>query len=332
MTDTAPMRILAYDGQTGVVVDHRAMPPSRSDASAALVWVHVDRAVDGPLPDLADVPFALPTAVQRSLIATESRPRCDMVGDGILLNIRVPAHPDKPSHPSAADDALVSLRIWAQQGQLVSVSLRPAIILPGVEEAFLNGRVRDAGDLLITLALAAAESLDPEVAAIGDALDALECAIDSKSAFSMRREVTRLRSASVEYRRFILPQRIAIERLAQMPLDWINEGERVSLREASDRFARMAEELESIRERAAVLHDELADLRAEKLDTRSLQIAIATTIFMPLTFITGLLGMNVKGIPYAEQEWAFNGVMLVCLLIATGIASWFAWRGWSRGG
>lgn len=332
MINAAPMRILAYDGENGTVIDHHTLA-TRSPATAhGLVWVHVDKAVDGPLPDLADVPFPLPVAVRRSLVATESRPRCDLVGDGILLNIRVPANPDKPAHPSAADDALVSLRIWAQQGRLVSVSLRPAIILPGVEQAFLGGRVRDAGDLLIMLALAAAEALDPEVAAIGDALDALECAIDSKSPFSMRREVTRIRSASVEYRRFILPQRIAIERLAQMPLDWINEGERVSLREASDRFARMAEELESIRERAAVLHDELADLRAEKLDTRSLQIAIATTIFMPLTFITGLLGMNVKGIPYAEQEWAFNGVMLVCLLIATAIASWFAWRGWSRGG
>ena len=96
----------------------------------------------------------------------------------------------------------------------------------------------------------------------------------------------------------------------------------------ADRFARMAEELESIRERAAIVHDELTDLRAEELDKRGLVIAIVAFVFLPLTFLTGLLGMNVEGIPYAKEPWAFWGVVGVCLLVGMGVIGYFVWRRW----
>ena len=71
----------------------------------------------------------------------------------------------------------------------------------------------------------------------------------------------------------------------------------------------MAEELEAVRERAALLHEQITDLRAEQIDQRALYIAVVAFIFLPLTFITGLLGMNVQGIPYAHEPWAFWGVI-----------------------
>ncbi|NEL27822.1 MAG: zinc transporter ZntB, partial [Xanthomonas perforans] len=81
--------------------------------------------------------------------------------------------------------------------------------------------------------------------------------------------------------------------------------DRLHLSAAADRAARMAEEVDSIRERAALIHETLTDLRAEQLDQRSLQIAIVAMVFLPLTFVTGLLGMNVEGIPFAKEPWAF---------------------------
>src|SRR3546814_17689593 len=88
----------------------------------------------------------------------------------------------------------------------------------------------------------------------------------------------------------------------------------------------MAEELEAVRERAALAHEELTDLRGEQLDRRSLIVSIVALIFLPVTFITGLLGMNVQGIPFAPQPWAFWGVFAFCVLFAfaveIGRASW----------
>jgi zinc transporter len=237
-----------------------------------------------------------------------------------------------PEEELAAADALVSLRAWSICGVTVTVSLRRSAIIDPVLDQFRSGRLHDSGDILIALAVAAGEAIDPLVAGIGDDLDALECQIDAKSSFALRRRVTALRTRAVEVRRFVQPQRQALDRLALLPVDWLDDIERASVREGSDRFARMTEELESIRERAAVLHDELTDLRAEKLDTRSLQIAIVAMIFLPLTFITGLMGMNVGGVPYAAHPHGFWVVTAICLIIGLGVAAWFTWRGWSRGG
>lgn len=90
----------------------------------------------------------------------------------------------------------------------------------------------------------------------------------------------------------------------------------------------MAEELESIRERAALIHETLTDLRAEQIDQRSLIIAIVAMVFLPLTFITGLLGMNVAGIPFAHEPWAFWGVFWLCVVMAVVIAAYFIRRHW----
>ncbi|RYD50444.1 MAG: zinc transporter ZntB, partial [Sphingomonadales bacterium] len=106
------------------------------------------------------------------------------------------------------------------------------------------------------------------------------------------------------------------------------EDDRLHLAAAADRAARMAEELESIRERAALVHETLTDLRAEQIDQRSLIIAIVAMVFLPLTFITGLLGMNVAGIPFAHEQWAFWGVVGVCAIIGVCVAAYFIARHW----
>ena len=90
----------------------------------------------------------------------------------------------------------------------------------------------------------------------------------------------------------------------------------------------MAEELEAVRERSALLHEQLTDLRAEEIDQRSLLISVVAFIFLPLTFITGLLGMNVEGIPDAHDPWAFWEIVILCVVIAVGVLAWFVRRRW----
>jgi zinc transporter len=90
----------------------------------------------------------------------------------------------------------------------------------------------------------------------------------------------------------------------------------------------MAEELEAVRERSALLHEQITDLRAEKIDRRSLIIAIVAMIFLPLTFLTGLLGMNVDSIPYAHTPHAFWGVTAFSLLLGAAVTFYFARARW----
>ncbi|OYW87721.1 MAG: zinc transporter ZntB, partial [Sphingobium sp. 32-64-5] len=109
---------------------------------------------------------------------------------------------------------------------------------------------------------------------------------------------------------------------------WIEADDRLHLQEAADRCARMVEELEAVRERAALVHEALTDLRAEHMNRQALILAIVALIFLPLTFVTGLLGMNVAGIPFAHHPWAFWGVVLACLALGLGVGIWFKATRW----
>lgn len=293
-------------------------------SEADLVWVHLTTNNEHAQSWLIEEAKA-PDYIVDALTATETRPRCDALGDGAFLNLR-----GKSNEEMTSSDPLASVRIWATKGRVISVTRRALIAVDDVVEAIEGGEIRDPGDLIAEFASAITANLDPDVADLGDTLDDCEADLSADRVFELRRNVTKVRVAAIGYRRFLTPQRAALEKLAALPCDWLQDDDRLHLNSAADRAARMAEELESIRERAALTHEALTDLRSEQIDNRALIIAVVAMVFLPLTFITGLLGMNVDGIPYAREPWAFDAVTGVCAAIAAGISIYFIRQHWFR--
>lgn len=295
-----------------------------SEHGTKLVWIHLDQKDDATRTFLTEE-AQLNDVVVNALTALETRPRCEPIGKGALINLRGLSLQEEPQA-----DELVSIRIWIERGCIISVARYTMRSLPALCGAFKAGKVKDPGDFVAMLAELITANLDPEIAELGDSLDECELMLDASRAFALRREVAGTRARAIAYRRFVAPQRQALERLAALECDWLEDDDRLHLREAADRFARMTEELESIRERAALMHEQITDLRSEMIDTRALLISIVALVFLPLTFLTGLLGMNVNGIPFAHEPWAFWGVVGVCVVIAGAITGWFVWRHWFR--
>ena len=293
--------------------------------SSELVWLHLDGQDEGAR-GWIDGQSDIPPIVRDALRASESRPRSVAIDGGAIVNLRGLA-----VQPKESPDALVSIRFWAEKGRVVSFAYRPPTALATVIDQFLGGAINDPGDLITAFATGMSAELDPEVAALGDGLDMIEARIDEETARSTRRKVSRIRADAIGFRRFVAPQREALDRLSALRCGWLDEEDQQHLREAADRYARMAEELEAVRERAAIVHDELTDLRGEQMDARALLLAIVALIFLPLTFITGLLGMNVEGIPYAKESWAFWGVAGFCLLVGLSVLGWFVRAQWIKG-
>ena len=289
---------------------------------AQFVWLHLDGRKDEARSWLA-AQSDIPEIARSALLASETRPRSDTIAHGALVNLR-----GLGATPEDDPDPLVSMRFWAETGRAISLTYRSPLALDPAIAQFLKGEISDGGDLVSEVAVHITEQLDPHIAAMGDVLDDIEVGLENERLRALRRKVNHVRSRAISYRRFVAPQRSALERLAINPCDWLDEDDRLHLRDAADRFARMAEELESIRERAAIVHDELTDLRAEQLDARSLVISIVAFVFLPLTFLTGLLGMNVEGIPYAKEPWAFWGVVAVSVVMSLAVIGYFIRRHW----
>jgi zinc transporter len=294
-------------------------------ARSGFVWVHLNTNNDHAQDWLANT-AKLDDYLVEALTATETRPRCEQFGEGALLNLR-----GRSEDELTSSDPLASIRIWAVEGRVISVTRKKLTVIETVEQCVERGTVRDPGDLITQFASAITADLDPEVADLGDDLDECETRLDADKVFELRHTVTRVRAQSIGYRRFLAPQRTALEKLATLPIGWLGDDDRLHLSAAADRAARMAEELESIRERSALMHEALTDLRAEQIDQRSLIIAIVAMIFLPLTFLTGLYGMNVRGLWLADQPWAFDAIVGVCVLTAVSVTTYFVRRHWLRG-
>ncbi len=88
------------------------------------------------------------------------------------------------------------------------------------------------------------------------------------------------------------------------------------LREISDRTTRYVEDLDSIRDRAAVTQEELNNRIAEQMNKTMYVLSLVAGIFLPLGLLTGLLGINVGGIPGTENKWAFTIFSILLLGIA----------------
>ncbi|MGP7796803.1 zinc transporter ZntB [Sphingomonas sp. CLY1604] len=290
--------------------------------TADFVWVHLSTNEDRAQAWLRDA-AGLDEYVVEALTAMETRPRCEAFEHGALVNLR-----GRSSQEMASGDPLASVRIWAIKGRVYSVTRRDLFGVAEVEKQVEQGGIVDPGDLIAAFATAITSDLDPHVADLGDELDDCEERLDANRVFDLRRTVTRVRVAAIGYRRFLAPQRAALEKLAALPGEWLAEDDRRHLSAAADRAARMAEEVESIRERASLMHEALTDLRSEQIDSRSLIISIVAMVFLPLTFLTGLYGMNVAHLPYAQEPWAFDAIMGLCGAITVLVLGYFVQQHW----
>jgi zinc transporter len=114
-----------------------------------------------------------------------------------------------------------------------------------------------------------------------------------------------MRHDAIVFRRYIAPQREAYARFAANETGLLREEMKGAAREEADRLTRIVEELDITRERAAIIHDQLVDRRAEEMNRNMMVLSVVTAIFLPLGFLTGLLGINVAGMPGAQWGPAF---------------------------
>ncbi len=121
-------------------------------------------------------------------------------------------------------------------------------------------------------------------------------------------------------RRHMAPQRDALSTFEIEDLPWISSEYRPRMREATERMTRLSEELDAIRDRAQVVQDQIMDTRAEAMNRQMLILSVVAAIFLPLGLITGLLGINVGGVPGVENRWSFWIVTILLVIIGVLLA------------
>lgn len=303
------MIALEFDGQGGgrILAD---VDSNMETKPGGFRWIHVHR--DAPSIEALLKGNDCDEFVRDALTADDTRPRCTIHGDGVIVILR-----GVNLNPGSEPDDMVSVRFWIEDSQVIGVWVRPLLAIEEILAAVARGQApRTPGDLIAKVALRLADRTDPVVTDLSEQIDALEERVAEDLPPALRRDLAEIRRNAINLRRFMFPQRDALTTLEIEDLDWLGEHERSRIREAASRTTRLAEELDAIRDRAAIVYDEIMDRRSEAMNRNMLYLAIVAVIFLPLGLITGLLGINVGGIPGQGDPNAFWLITAILVGIA----------------
>jgi len=312
MNDVTP----AFGFQIGTDRSVKALEGAAAPSGAeGYVWRHVQGTPEQLLSGLAE--FELDEAVKTALTAEETRPRCTPHGGGAILVLR-----GVNLNLGAEPEDMVSLRLWVEGGQVVSCGVRPLNALQDVVGMVRGGRApRSPAEMVAAFSLRIADRAEPVVAELNEKLDEVSDRLEGETLSETRRALADIRQVATALRRYMFPQRDALTTFEVEGFDWVSREALSQLREAIDRLTRLSEELDTIRDRAQIVHDQVMDARAEQMNTQMFVLTIVSAFFLPIGFITGLLGINVGGVPLADSA---NGFIIICGIIVAVLIGQYA--------
>ncbi len=288
-----------------------------------VLWVHLDPRTEDARGWLQRDSGLDPVA-SAALLARASRPRSVVRGDTLLVNLR-----GVNLNPGAQPDDMIGVRVELEGRRIITVRQAKLKSLAHLRRALEQGRgPTDTGSFLIDLIDQLLVRMIASFEALDDRIDAVHERIDTAPGAELRSEISDIRNQVIRMRRYLAPQREAVARLQSERVSWLAPEQREQLRDLADRTTRRVEDLDEARDRAAVAHEELTTRMAESMNRTMYVLAIITAVFLPLGLLTGLLGINVGGMPGVEDGRAFWIVCAVLVGVAGLQVWWFKRRDW----
>jgi magnesium transporter len=170
----------------------------------------------------------------------------------------------------------------------------------------------------------------PSVYQIEDLLDDMENKMNAEAIDALMNQVFEIRSQLLKLRRTIVPMRDLLYRIISSDrIEQVREH-LVFFTDIHDHLLKLSEMVDSNREITADIRDSYISLNSNRMNTIMKTLTVITTIFMPLTFIAGLYGMNFAYMPELEWHWGYFGVLAIMLGIGLWMFAWFQKKGWFK--
>ena len=311
-----------FDGQGGCSAIS-ADEIDQAEKPGATRWVHLDFTKSSTQKWLRKQPDIDPIVID-ALLDEDSRPRELKIEDGLLVTLR-----GVNSNPDEDPEDMVSIRMWLTSSRIVSTRRRLLFSVRSLREDLENGKgPSNVGQYLTSLAHRLGERMGLVIDKLDDAIEDAEHKFEQGKQSVYSGEFSLIRRQAARLRRYLAPQRDALERLSRETDSFLTNEECLELREEANQVTRYLEDLDLVRERAMLAQEEILGRLAQEQNSRMYVLSIVAAIFLPLSFLTGLMGMNVAGLPGTENTAAFIVVCLVMLVAALGIVALFKWRKW----
>lgn len=170
----------------------------------------------------------------------------------------------------------------------------------------------------------------PSLYTLEDELADLESQGGNESVEELMSQVFNVRGRLLKLRRTIVPMRDLMYRIVNSQHVQSNGEERVYFGDIYDHLLKLTDMIEVDREMTADLRDSYISLNSNRMNSIMKTLTVITTVFMPLTLIAGIYGMNFRVMPELEWRYSYFTVLLLMLVLGIGMFGWFRRSGWFK--
>lgn len=290
------------------------------------LWIHLCRThpdVEGWL----ERRLRIPEPVAEMLTDDGNRPRATRDGDTLIAVLR-----GINFNPGAEPEDMISMQLWTDGRIFVTLRREPLQTPREVVAMCDEGQgPTDAGALVTELVEHLVARMNRSIVDMNEVIDRLEEADLEEEGDEVLSRTSAIRRNCLALKRHMGPQHNALEAIARADLPWFEAHDRREIAETIERLRRYLDDIDVSKESALVLQDELrARALASSERTNSL-LTLVASVFLPLGFLTGLLGINVAGMPGTDDNHAFWNVVWICAaLLVMQFAAYMAWRWWTQ--
>lgn len=285
------------------------------------VWLHFNLADTRAQQWLAGCE-RIPPAARERLLSDDRHIGLHMVGGGLtgLLG-------DVGYEFEADPEGLGLLHVYVDAHLIVTARTHPLKVADLLRREFLKGVIAPTPmTVLVRFAEESSEFFDGIATAQADIINDIEDDVLKYRGPREGGELGRVRRLVARLRRHVAAQRQALVTAVHRAPSWCDADELEQLRRACERTDAVAQDLEATQERARLLQEEISNYLGEATNRNLYVLSIITAIFMPITLITGIFGMNIGGLPWLADEGGFFWVMAVMTITALGTLLVLHWR------
>lgn len=289
-----------------------------------VTWVNIDGVGDATIVQEIGRLFNLHRLALEDVVHVHQRAKAEQYGDVHFIVAQAPV----PGEVCRTEQ----ISIFVGQKFVITFQERPGgdcfnPLRNRIRCGFSRGRI--SPDYLMYAVLdGIVDHYFPLLELCGDRLDAIEELAISQPKAPVMPQIFEVKRDLQLIRRAVWPLRDAVNVLLRDPAAWIAEETRIYLRDCHDHTIQLLDLLESYRETASTLTDVYLSTLSNYTNEIMRVLTIISTIFIPLTFIVGVYGMNFKHMPELDTMWGYPLVWFAMLAIAGGLMHFFWRRGW----
>ncbi len=279
-----------------------------------VMWLHLCRTKPG-VQEWIETHLGAPEPTAELLTSDQTRPRAFRDGETLVGTLR-----GINFNPGAEPEDMISMQLWSDGRRLVTLRRHPLQTPREVLAAIDRGDgPPDAGATITLLAELLIARMSQSIVDMNTVLDRLEDDDPDEHAERMLRQISAIRRNCLALKRHMAPQHEALEQISRDAPVWFEDHDRREIAESIARLRRYLDDIDISKESAVVLQDELRARSLASSEHATYMLTIVAGIFLPLGFLTGLLGINVGGMPGMDDPDAFWVVVTLCGLLLVGL-------------